>query len=213
MSVQAATRERVAPEEESAGIRSEENTRAYTYSLLAASLAGPPTQSFIDCLKQIPVRSPDDHRDMALAWETLRAAGHSAPSCQELDDEYHALFIGMGRGELVPFGSWYQTGFLMDQPLSALRDDLKKLGFTRQENVKEPEDHIAALCETMAMIVADEAISFQAARSFFKKHLEPWAEQFFADLVGADNATFYAAIGEFGGRYIRFEKQYLDMLA
>ena len=52
--------------------------------------------------------------------------------------------IGLGRGELLPFGSWYQTGFLMERPLGYLRDDLSRLGYQREEGVHEPEDHVAA---------------------------------------------------------------------
>ncbi len=81
------------------------------------------------------------------------AAEHS--STESLRDEYHALFIGLGRGELVPYGSWYQTGFLMEKPLGLLRADLARLGFERAEEVHEPEDHVAALCEVMALLIQD----------------------------------------------------------
>ena len=82
-----------------------------------------------------------------------------------MDAEYQDLFIGVGRGEVVPYGSWYMTGFLMDKPLALLRADLAALGFERQENVKEPEDHAAALCETMAMLI-NEGQDLDAQRTF-----------------------------------------------
>jgi TorA maturation chaperone TorD len=162
-------------------------------------------------LTRIPQRS-NDNGPMALAWEALRDAGEVAPTSEILKHEYHDLFVGMGRGELVPFGSWYQTGFLMDRPLSSLRDDLKRLGFERQDNVKEPEDHIAALCETMAMLIEDQDISLAQQRAFFRTHIDCWAGRFFSDLAQADHATFYRAVGDFGGHFIQFENRYLEML-
>ena len=127
------------------GVRSaprDERLRANTYSLLGALLAAPPAESLIHLLTQItPVESGGDS-DLTTAWEVLRLAGERA-TVESLDDEYHELFVGIGRGELVPYGSWYMTGFLMDQPLAVLRRDLAELGFERQEEIKEPEDHVA----------------------------------------------------------------------
>ena len=51
------------------------------------------------------------------------------------------LFIGVGRGELLPYASYYLTGFLHERPLARLREDLAALGIERAEGVAEPEDH------------------------------------------------------------------------
>ena len=63
------------------------------------------------------------------------------------------LTLEIGRGELVPFASYYRTGFLNEKPLAKLRGDMARLGIARAESVKEPEDHIAALCEMMAGLI------------------------------------------------------------
>ena len=52
--------------------------------------------------------------------------------------------VGVGRGEILPFASYYLTGFLKDKPLAKLRNDMKEIGIELAENVKEPEDHIWA---------------------------------------------------------------------
>ena len=68
--------------------------------------------------------------------------GLAARTCEPADvrEEYFNLFIGLGRGELVPYGSWYQTGFLMEKPLGVLRDDLRTLDQARPtEQVASPE--------------------------------------------------------------------------
>ena len=49
-------------------------------------------------------------------------------------------------------GSWYLTGFLQEEPLAELRDDLAELGLGRA-GVTETEDHIAALAEVMRHLV------------------------------------------------------------
>ena len=118
----------------------------------------------------------------------------------------------MGRGEVVPFGSWYLTGFLMEKPLALLRADLERFGIERQEGVPESEDHIAALCDAMALIIrSGEEIPFAAQQAFFAAHLEPWAGRFFEDLQAAPSANFYRAVGFFGASFIDVERQLLGM--
>ena len=45
------------------------------------------------------------------------------------------LFIGVGRGELLPFASVYMTGFLNEKPLATLRNDMVTLGVERSPDV------------------------------------------------------------------------------
>jgi TorA maturation chaperone TorD len=188
-----------------------EALRANAYSLLGALLGRPPTEEILGLLKQIEPDSGTDGRDMASVWACLRLAGERAET-GPLGDEYHDLFIGIGRGEVVPYGSWYMTGFLMDRPLAVLRGDLAELGFERQDDVKEPEDHIAALCEIMAMLIANEEHDIAVQRRFFKAHIEPWGKHFFQDLQKAKTARFYRAVGQFGEHFIDFEQKYLSLL-
>jgi len=189
----------------------DERLRANTYSLLGALLAAPPTESLIALLTRITPAEIGADSDLTAAWEMLRLAGERA-SVESLDDEYHALFIGIGRGELLPYGSWYMTGFLMDQPLAVLRRDLAELGFERQAETKEPEDHVAALLETMGLMISDGDISVETQRRFFQSHMGPWMKTFFLDLQKASTARFYRAVGQFGEQFIEFELKYLTML-
>lgn len=186
--------------------------RANSYSLLAAMLAAPISQDVLDRLKQIDADAAAGGGDMAAAWHALKLAGQWA-TIEMLDDEYHELFIGVGRGELMPYGSWYMTGFLMDRPLAVLRQDLAALGIERQEDVHEPEDHVAALCETMGLIInSGEEISWDTQRKFFSDHMLPWIGKFFADLQTAKAARFYRAVGQLGEQFVEIEKRYLAML-
>ena len=200
-----------------------DSVRANTYGLLGALLAGPPRQEIFDLLAGIDPPSADGLAADGLAtdglatdglgrvWRELATAAERA-DVEAADDEYHDLFIGVGRGELIPYGSWYRTGFVMDKPLAALRSDLAALGFERLDEVKEPEDHAAALLETMGLIAASPEHGLEVQRRFFDRHVATWMPTFFADLQTAASARFYRAVGRFGEQFIRFEMQYLSIV-
>jgi TorA maturation chaperone TorD len=193
-------------------LAAEDQVRANTYGLLGSLLAQPPNEEAIELLRQIDIQESVHSTAMTAAWHALSLAARRA-SPPALDDEYHALFIGIGRGELVPYASWYLTGFMMERPLAQLREDLMRLGIARQEDVKEPEDHAAALCETMSLVITQtSALGPHEQKSFFINHIEPWMARFFADLQHAESATFYAAVGAMGEQFLDVDKRYLDML-
>ncbi len=197
--------------EEAPGEARGDALRANTYSLLAALFAAPPREPILERLRCIDRIDEADEVVLGPAWTALRQSGEGA-DVATLDDEYHDLFIGLGRGELVPYGSWYMTGFMLDQPLAVLREDLKRLGFERQKDVKEPEDHVAALLETMALLISEgEALPTQAR--FFERHMATWMKTFFLDLQQAKTARFYRAVGQFGEKFMDLEQRYLTMLA
>ncbi len=193
-----------------AAIAPEDVARAGVYTLLGALLRDVPDATLVEHLRALP---PAGSRDgFALAQENLRLAAAQL-GLDELDDEYHQLFIGIGRGELVPYGSWYQTGFLMERPLGVLRDDLKALGFERSPGVHEPEDHVAALCEVMSALALDtEApadLSLTRQRAFYQAHMADWIERFWNDLENAESALFYRAVARLGSAFNALETRYL----
>jgi TorA maturation chaperone TorD len=183
---------------------------AHVYSLLAALLAGPPSADLLRLLDRIEDQ-PESDTDMAQAWRMIKEAG-GRTNAALLDDEYHRLFIGLGRGELVPYGSWYQTGSVMDRPLARLRNDLAVLGIQRRSDACETEDHAAALCETMAIICSHPAeIGLETQKAFFSDHLEGWMDRFFKDMQQASAARFYRAVGRLGEAFLALEKTYLGL--
>lgn len=187
-------------------IAEEQLYRAGVYSLLGALLRAAPDQALLNHIGSL-VAAESEPGELALSMSML---GLAASHCDvvSVDDEYHALFIGLGRGELVPYGSWYQTGFLMEKPLGSLRDDLAALGFERDEGVCEPEDHVAALCEVMAMLI-ENGNPLEQQTAFFHSHIASWLERFFSDLSSAKTAVFYRAVGRFGSAFTALEKHYL----
>lgn len=184
--------------------------RADIYALLATLLRQPPQSELLAWLKEL---EPDQAEDspMTRAWSMLALqANHGAP--EQLDDEHHNLFIGVGRGELMPFGCWYLTGSLMEKPLVILREELDILGFERQANVKEPEDHIAALCEVMSMLI-QTGRSYETQHQFWSKHIQSWSSQFFMDLQNAEHAVFYTAVGLLGHAFMQQEDDWFIQLS
>ena len=139
----------------------------------------------------------------------------SAADPRETAQEYHDLFIGVGRGELLPFGSYYLTGFLNEKPLADLRSDLSDLGFERAMGVAEPEDHVATLCDVMANLIAAPSgdATVYAQERFFSAHLKPWAGKFFVDLQAAKKADLYRSIGQIGALFMGIEEEGFSMLA
>ena len=190
-------------------ISEEDDLRAQLYEFLATLLRVEPTDAVVE---QVANLSGDD-TSIGQASSTL------AHLAQKMDgtsvrNEYVDLFIGVGRGELLPYCSYYLTGFLNEKPLAKLRQDMAAIGIARADGVKEPEDHIASLCDMMAGLIRGQfSRSFTLAEqaSFFKKHLAPWASLFFNDLESAKNAVFYAPVGSIGKVFMDIESKSFDM--
>ena len=168
----------------------ENQIRANVYSLLATLLTSPPSAETLQLLSRIE-EADSDSSELAAAWQALRQAAQEA-SVENVDTEYHKLFIGVGHGEVLPYGSWYTSGLIMDKPLALVRRDLAALGLERQPRVRDSEDHLGALCEAMAIIISSEDDStLEGQKTFFENHLAPWAFKFFIDLQQAKSASFY----------------------
>lgn len=176
--------------------------RAQTYALLARLLSSAPDQNLKESLMAVEVVEPES--PMGKEWTALVSAATQL-DISAGEDEFQALFIGVTHGEIMPYGSYYQTGFLMEEPLAILRSDLAKLGLERQADTAEPEDHIAAQCDVMRLILTAEGTPIVTADEFFNRHLTPWVIQFFKDLTTADAAEFYQAVGLFGKQFMTME--------
>lgn len=177
--------------------------RAREYGLLAALLARPPDAAFLDGLSRIGC----DATPIGVAHGRLAASAASADPAA-VAREHFGLFVGVGRGELLPFASYYMTGFLNDRPLAELRADLLRLGVERSKGVHDPEDHVAILCDVMAGLAARAFdVAPRAERAFFERHLAPWAGRFFEDLERAEGARFYRAVGALGAVLMAVETE------
>jgi TorA maturation chaperone TorD len=171
-----------------ATLEQEQRYRASAYALLAALLRAPPDQALLDHVVALSPESDAEPDELSEAMSKLAAAARTIDLSQ-LEDEYNALFIGIGKGEVVPYGSWYLTGFLMEQPL---------------------EDHIAAIFEVFSVMILD-ATSLAEQQRFSEKHMKPWLTRFFADLGHTRSADFYRFVAQFGAAFLELEQRYLLM--
>ncbi len=195
------------PEVEPEGVEDADLLRARLYTLLAQLLARPPPRALL----AVAAGLSGDGTPLGRAFDALAVRAVAAGE-RSAEREFHALFIGVTRGELVPFASYYRTGFLNDRPLARLRADLDALGIERAPGVSEPEDHIAALCEVMAALIGEGA-DLHRQKRIFERHLAPWAGRFFADLEEASAAVLYRPVGTIGRLFLDIEADAFAMLA
>ena len=181
----------------------EDELRARIYRLLARLLEGPADQTLLD----VAAGLKGDETPLGAGIRTLAAhAMRATPAA--VAEEYFELFVGIGRGELVPYASYYLTGFLNERPLARLRGEMAELGIARAAGVTEPEDHIAALCQMMAGLIEgsfDAPAGLAVQRRFFERHMAAWAPRFFTDLETARAAVLYAPVGAIGGAFMAIE--------
>ena len=201
-----------APVAASAEVPEEDLWRAQIYALLGRSLARAPDQALLTALAQLQ----GDDTPLGQAFKNLATRARRF-STAEACEEYDALFVGLARGELVPYASYYRTGFLYERPLAKLRGDMAKIGFAAADNVVEPEDHIGSLCEMMALLIAGDGTTRPAPikeqERFFKEHLAPWAERFFSDLEHAATARLFQPLGCAGRLFMTIETEAFALAA
>jgi TorA maturation chaperone TorD len=191
------------PQPAAADVDEIDTARAQEYALLATLLARAPEQKLLERLADLR----GDVSPLGVAHAALADAA-SRTNAELAEREYFNLFIGLGRGELLPYGSYYLTGFLHERPLARLRECLARIGIERATGQREPEDHAAILCEVMAGIVSRRfPAPPEADRELFEKHLSPWIGRFFADLERAAAADFYRRIGTVGRVFLEIETQ------
>ena len=180
-----------------------EAARAQEYRLLATLLSRAPDAGLLARVAKLKA----DASALGLAHAALAEAAESA-TAEKVEREFFDLFIGLGRGELLPYGSYYLTGFLHERPLARLREDLVQLGIERAEGIPEPEDHVAILCEIMSRLI-DGSVEAPAGsdQKVFEKHLATWAGRFFADLENTETADFYRRVGTLGRTFLEIEKE------
>ncbi len=183
------------------GVDEIDAARAREYALLATLLARAPNAALLAKLSQLR----GDATPLGVAHAALAEAAAQTTE-PRVEREFFDLFIGLGRGELLPYGSYYLTGFLHERPLARLREDLKRIGIERREGNFEPEDHAALVCEVMSAL-ADGSLSAPggAERQFFDSHVVPWMGRFFGDLERAQGADFYRRVGSLGRLFLEIE--------
>ena len=199
------------PERSLEQLTEEDRTRAQLYALLGRLLTTAPSA---ELLNQIAGFAGDES-ELGQALAALAATARKLDP-QRVADEYQEVLVGVTRGEVVPYASYYLTGFLHSKPLANLRGDMATLGIARRDGVVEPEDHVGSLCEMMAGLISgsfDKAADLNEQRRFFNAHVATWAPRFFADLEAAKSAVFYMPVAKLGRLFLDIEIQAFALIA
>ena len=187
----------------------EDALRADMYGFLAALLRSEPSDELIAKVGRLN----GDDSALGEACSTLAKLADSLDSGM-IRNEYVELFVGVRRGEVLPFASYYLTGFLNDRPLANLRGEMDAIGIKRAEGVREPEDHIASLFDIMAGLIRGDygrVYSVAEQGTFFAKHIEPWGQLLMRDVEEAKTAIFYAPVGTMGRVFLEIESKAFEM--
>jgi TorA maturation chaperone TorD len=188
----------------------EETARADVYGLLATLLYAPPPQALLDTIAAAPVQGDSA---LELAWAELVDTCKTAQQ-EAVREEYEQLFVGVGKPEVMLYGSYYLSGFLMEKPLAELRTDLMQLGLQRSEHVVESEDHLATLCEVMRYLIASDDVinaNLITQKKFFSDHMQAWVVNCCNAIEGSSNSRFYKPVARLARQFFEVEMQAFDM--
>jgi TorA maturation chaperone TorD len=181
----------------------EERFRAHFYLLLSRLLGAPADTELLSLIQDLE----GDDTTIGAAVSDLKKIAKTI-SVEQATEEYETLFIGVTKGELIPFKSYYLTGFLNEKPLAELREHMDELGIAKSDDVSEPEDHIAFLCEMMHGLIVGtfgKPLSLAEQSRFFDNHIANWAPKFFEELEVAESAHLFAPLGRIGKLFMEVE--------
>ncbi len=196
---------------------SDRAARTNIYALLSQLLLALPSSELLQQIRGFSQNNDNSQEQGEFSVALSQLGLVSASALQHpnlLESEFNALFIGVGRGEVLPYGSVYLSGFLNEQPLAELRTSLQHLGFQRDSNRFETEDHAGLLCAVMSSLISDagdDAVGFEQQKKFYTAHIEPWIDEFMQDLQTAKRAQFYKAAGQFGAVFFKIESKYFSL--
>ncbi len=191
-----------------------ELARAELYGLLAGLWLAPPDRDLMDRFAVAVTQAPEPGSFLETPWQALVAAMR-ATTVEAAAAEYEALFMGLGRPEVMLFGSFHLAGFLNETPLVVLRSDLADLDLGRDQTRFETEDHIAHEFEVMRYLIAGDDVSIcnlEQQRIFFRKHLQPWVHKLCEAVSIHPRAALYKDVAALTEAFIQIEAQGFDML-
>ena len=193
---------------------SDELARAELYGLLSRLWLAPPDAELMAQFKVAVTQAPEAGGWLEAPWSELVGAMR-ATTLQAAAEEHEALFHGVGKPEVFAYASYYLTGFLNEKPLAALRQDLARLGLTRDPNRLETEDHVSYLLEVMRYLIAGDDVAtcnLEQQRRFFRSHLQPWIESFCDAVTAHPRADTWRAVATLTRAFTRVEAQAFDMM-
>jgi TorA maturation chaperone TorD len=192
----------------------EDQARADFYALLAHLFSRAPDDRVLQSIVITQEPTDEASTELTKAWRALVAAS-SVVTHDALIEEYETVFVGVGRPPVILYGSFYVAGFMMEKPLAELRDDLAKMGFARNPDVRESEDHLAAVSDVMRALIlgdlADTPADIETQKAFFEKHLKPWVFECCTAIQVYEKSNYYKRVAKFAEQFFEMESQAFEM--
>jgi TorA maturation chaperone TorD len=188
----------------------EEQARANFYALLSRLFYAPPDDGLLAALAQADELDADDEIIAARWRELAKAAANVDP--QAVREEYETAFVGTGRAPVTLYASAYSIRYGNEMPLAALREELALLGLGRPNEVHEPEDHIAALCDVMRHFIAGQRRDLDEQRRFFERWIWPIADRLCDAVEKSEHTAFYKHVGRMAKAFFSLERSGFEML-
>ena len=188
----------------------EDQARANFYALLSRLFYAPADAGLLAALASADELEAEDET-LAKHWRELCAAAAQA-EVEELRDQYETTFIGTGRSPITPYASAYSIQYSNEVPLAALRGELAQLGLARRSEVGEPEDHIAALCDVMRHLIAEQQTQLGTQKRFFERWIGPNFDSLCAAIERSELGSFYKSSGRLAKTFFSLEQSAFEML-
>ena len=195
----------------------EDQARADFYALLARLYAEAPDAALLRAIAEAPPLQAVAHSEdadesaagLSAAWDMLRAAS-AAMDADAATDEYNNLFVGVGKSEVNLHASHWLTGFMMEKPLADVRATLARLGLSRRAGVSLVEDHLAALLETMRILIAGQddrrPASIVEQQELFERHIGGWTFACCSAIRDSSVANYYRRVAQFTISFLALER-------
>ena len=188
----------------------EELARANFYGLLARLFYAPPDAALLQTLATANDLEAEAG-GVALAWRELASAAAGVDS-EAVREEYEAAFIGVGKAPVTLYTSAYSVRYTSEMPLAELRGELVALGLARRSEANEPEDHVAALCETMRYLIGERKAELAQQKRFFEQWIWPTVQPLCSAIKKSEQIHFYQPVARFAFAFFELEHTAFEML-
>jgi TorA maturation chaperone TorD len=188
----------------------EDQARANFYAVLSRLFYAPADAGFVAALASADELDAEDEA-LAMHWRELCQAAARA-ELETLREEYETMFVGTGKAAITLYVGAYSMRYTNEVPLAHLRGELAELGLARRNDAGEPEDHIAALCDVMRHLIAEQQRELPAQKQFFERWIAPSYEQLCAAIEKSELSAFHKAAGRLAKTFFSLEQSAFEML-
>ena len=187
----------------------EEQGRANFYGLISRLFYAAPDAALLVALGSADDLQADDEA-LASSWRELQRAAARA-DVEAVRDEYETSFVGTGKAPVTLYVGAYSARYSSEVPVAQLKSDLAALGFARRIDAGEPEDHVAALCDVMRHLIAQQR-PLEEQKRFFERWIEPNIEPLCAAIDNTERTSFYRLVGRLAKAFFSLEQSAFEML-